>query len=182
MNDELELLKIIATRLKSARIEYMMTGSMAMALYSTPRMTRDIDIIIQLGMADVRKIIELFRNDFYIDEQSVRQAVIDRGIFNIIHNDSVIKVDFIVLKNEEYRIEEFSRRLVVDVDGVSICAVTPEDLVLSKLVWAKSSESDLQIRDVRQLLKASANINKDYIEKWSKMLGVYELLKKVASE
>ena len=63
MNEELELLKNIAAKLESVGIEYMITGSMAMAVYSTPRMTRDIDIIIQVSPVDVDKILSLFRDD-----------------------------------------------------------------------------------------------------------------------
>lgn len=179
MNEELELLKNIAAKLESVGIEYMMTGSMAMAFYSTPRMTRDIDIIIQVSPVDVDKILGLFRDDFYIDEESVRHAFLNRGMFNIIHNDSVIKVDFIIRKDEEYRIEEFSRKKKINIEGVSISVVAPEDLILSKLVWAKRSQSELQFRDVRQMMMALKELNNKYLEKWSKILGVDDLLGKV---
>jgi hypothetical protein len=176
MNEELELLKLIAVRLKSAGIEYMMTGSMAMAIYSTPRMTRDIDLIVQIGVIDIRKIVDLFKDDFFIDEAGVRQAVSNQGMFNIIHNDSIVKADFIVRKNEEYRIEEFSRKRSIDLEGVSISVVAPEDLIISKLIWARHSGSDFQIRDVRQLIMTLTDLDKKYIEKWSRRLGVYESL------
>ena len=179
MNEELELLKKIAARLESADIEYMVTGSMAMAFYSTPRMTRDIDVIIQVSRADANKIVNLFSDDFYIDEASVRQAVMNRGMFNVIHNDSVIKVDFIIRKDEEYRIEEFSRKRRIDIEGVSVWVVAPEDLILSKLIWAKRSQSELQFRDVRQMMMALRELNNKYLEKWSKILRVNDLLGKV---
>ena len=179
MNEEFELLKNIAAKLESAGIEYMMTGSMAMAFYSTPRMTRDIDIIIQVSPVDVDNILSLFRDDFYIDEESVRHAVLSRGMFNIIHNDSVIKVDLIVRKDEEYRIEEFSRKKKIPIEGVSISVVAPEDLILSKLVWAKRSQSELQFRDVRQMMIVVKKLNNKYLEKWSKILGIDDLLRKM---
>jgi predicted nucleotidyltransferase len=178
MSEEIELLKIVAARLDSAGIEYMMTGSMAMALYATPRMTRDIDIIIQISMQDASRITSLFETDFYIEKESILEAIRSRGMFNIIHNESVIKVDLIIRKQEEYRLEEFSRRTAVVIDGVKISVVTPEDLVLSKLVWAKQSESELQQRDVRQLLQSSSGMDAGYIQKWAKVLGVEDLLKK----
>ena len=178
MNEELELLKDVALRLKRAGIEYMITGSMAMAFYSTPRMTRDIDIIIQVSSGDAGKMVALFRDDFYIDEISVRQAVRDKGMFNIIHNKSVIKVDFIIRKNEEYRREEFSRRQAVNIEGLTVSVATPEDLILSKLVWVKLSGSELQFRDVRQMMTALGKIDSKYLERWSNILGVEDLLKK----
>ena len=171
------LLKDVVTRLEKANIEYMMTGSMALAFYSTPRMTRDIDIILQISYADVGKIVALFKEDFYIDENSVRQAVRDQSMFNIIHNESVLKVDFIIRKDEEYRIEEFLRKKKIDIEGSPVSIVSPEDLILSKLVWAKSSQSSLQLRDVKQMMLNIRKIDDEYLEKWSKMLGVEELLK-----
>jgi hypothetical protein len=178
MNEELNLLKDIALRLDSAGIEYMMTGSMAMAIYSTPRMTRDIDMIIKVCPVDVEKIISLFRADFYLDEDCIKLAVQEKGMFNIIHNESVIKVDFIICKDEEYRIVEFSRRHAVNIEGVPVSVVSVEDLILSKLIWSKRSGSELQFRDVRQMMMASKDIDSKYIECWSEILGVGDLLRK----
>jgi hypothetical protein len=178
MNEELELLKTVAARLESAGIEYMMSGSMAMAFYSTPRMTRDIDIIIQVSVKDAAMILGLFQSDFYIDQESVRHAIVNRGMFNIIHSDSVIKVDLIVRKNEEYRIEEFSRKRKMTIDGATVWVVAPEDLILSKLVWAKNSQSELQLRDVRRLLHAVTRLDRNYLDYWAKNLGVSDLLEK----
>lgn len=182
MNEELELIKEVASRLEQAGIGYMMTGSMAMAVYTTPRMTRDIDIVIQVTYEDTKKIVELFQNDFYIDETSVRQAVENRGMFNIIHNESVIKIDFIIRKDEEYRLEEFARRQTVEIEGQPISVVAPEDLILSKLVWARQSDSELQLGDVRQMLTALNDIDDDYLKNWSEKLGVAELLEKARED
>lgn len=176
MTDEIGILKEVVQRLDKAGIGYMMTGSMAMALYSTPRMTRDIDIIINVSFTDVEKLIALFQPDFYIDRSSVREALRLKGMFNIIHNDSIIKVDFIVRKDEEYRIVEFSRKIVIPIEGVQISVVSPEDLVLSKLVWAKGSGSELQLRDVRQIMLGLPDLDSDYLKKWSNVLGVEDLL------
>jgi hypothetical protein len=176
MNEELELLKDVALRLENAGFEYMMTGSMALAFYSTPRMTRDIDIILQLSYTDVGKIVVLFKEDFYIDENSVRQAVRDQSMFNIIHHESVLKVDFIIRKDEEYRKEEFLRKRKITIEGSQVSIVSPEDLILSKLVWAKTSQSALQLRDVKQMMLNNQKIDAAYLTKWSRALGVEELL------
>lgn len=176
MPEELDLIKEVAKRLDKAGIKYMLTGSMALSVYSTPRMTRDIDIIIKISASDVGKIVDLFRGDFYIDEPSVRQAVERRGMFNIIEHRSVIKVDFIVKKEGDFRDMEFSRRKQIDVEGTPVSIVAPEDLILSKLVWAKDSKSDLQLRDVREMLAEQTNLDKDYLDQWSEELGVKGLL------
>ena len=178
MDEQLEFMKMITSRLDSARIPYMLTGSMAMAVYSIPRMTRDIDLVVEITPTDVNKIYSLFSEDCYIDQDSIIQAVHEHGIFNIIHNEWVIKADFVIRGNEEFRREEFARRQKIVIDDVPISVVTAEDLILSKLVWSKQSSSDLQLRDVRQMLCTVSELNWQYMQKWATILKIDDLLYK----
>ncbi len=178
MDDQLEFVKLIASRLDSIGIPYMMTGSIAMAVYSIPRMTRDIDLVVELEAVDVEKIVSIFSEDCYIDRDSVRQAVDSRSMFNIIHNEWVIKADFIVRKNEEYRRKEFSRKQRIVIEEMTIFVVSVEDLILSKLVWGKELQSELQLADVRQMISTVLELDWEYMKKWAIGLGVDNLLKK----
>ena len=81
----------------------MLTGSMAMAIYAVPRMTRDIDLVIECELEDAETIAGLFAADCYVDLEEVRDAIKDRSLFSIIHSEWVIKADFIVRKDEDYR-------------------------------------------------------------------------------
>ena len=175
MSEQLDLLKQVAARLESAGIRYMVSGSTAMNFYAEPRMTRDIDIVVELSSGDASKVVALLGAEFYVDEDTVRDAIDTRSMFNAIHMERVIKVDFIVRKDDPYRVEELSRRRRVSFAGAEVWAASPEDLVLSKLVWAKESESELQLRDVRNLL-ASAGLDREYLETWAHRLDVVELL------
>lgn len=179
MSEELDVLKIVTERLNDADIPYMITGSIATNYYSIPRMTRDIDIVIELKDEDVAKIVALFENDFYIDEKMIKDSLKHEGLFNIIHNDKIIKIDFIIKKKNEYRDLEFSRKQKIEVDNVSMWLTSLEDMILSKLYWAKDSFSEIQLRDVANLINSSKNIDADYIEKWVKKLGLEEIYKKV---
>jgi hypothetical protein len=179
MEDEIKLLKEICGKLEDSGIEYMITGSIALAFYSTPRMTRDIDIIIKVLPSDLQKIISLFRDDFYISETAVKEALVNSSMFNVIHNETIMKIDFIVRKNNEYRIKEFSRRQKIALAGTLISVVSPEDLVLSKLDWAKQSKSEMQLRDVRNIFAMARNIDYDYIREWSQKLKLEEILQEV---
>lgn len=178
MDEQLEFVKLIAARLDSADIPYMLTGSVAMAIYSIPRMTRDIDLVVELTPASVDTIIALFSRDCYIDEHSIKQAVDTQGIFNIIHNTWVIKADFIIRKNEDYRKEEFARRRTVDIEGTSVYIVAADDLILSKLLWGKQGQSELQMSDVRHLVSTAAELDWKYIQKWAAALEIEDLLRK----
>jgi hypothetical protein len=157
----------------------MITGSMAANFYTVPRMTRDIDIVVELAEADLGSFIPLFEADFYLDPQTVRDAVKHQGMFKLIQNEYVVKIDFIVRKDSPYRPREFSRRRKVGVDGQSFYLVAPEDLILSKLEWAKDSRSEIQLLDVRNLLNSVKRLNRRYLTRWSKELGIEALYREV---
>jgi hypothetical protein len=84
-SEELQVLAIVTGRLDSAGLPYMLTGSMALNYYAVPRMTRDIDLVVELSEPAGDVLIELFRDDFYVDADAVREAIADRGSFNLIH-------------------------------------------------------------------------------------------------
>lgn len=181
MSDELDVLKSVTARLQAAGIPYMVTGSMAANFYAVPRMTRGIDLVIELSEPDEDRVMRLFQEDFYIDREMVRQAVRERTMFNMIHNALVVKVGCVVRKDTAYRREEFARRRAVSLDGQALCIVSPEDLILSKLEWAKDSRSQMQFDDVRNLLRSVANLDTAYLARWAERLGLSPLYREVTS-
>ena len=98
-------------------------------------------------------------------------------MFNLIHNDAVIKVDCVVLKTEAYRQEEFARRRQINVGDFETWIVSREDLILSKLIWARDSKSEMQLRDVGNLL--SADCDMEYLRSRAGALEVDELLQEL---
>lgn len=176
MNDQLEFLHLIVSRLDEAGIPYMLTGSMAMSLYSQPRMTRDIDIVVECHDTRPEDWVRLFAADCYVSAEAIKEALSRRGMFNIIHLEGVAKADFIVRRPEEYRQVEFERRLRKRVDGQEIHVVSPEDLVLSKLLWWKESDSAVQKSDLILLLESANTLDMTYIGFWAARLGVAERL------
>ena len=175
MSDEIEVLKLVAGRLDSANIEYMVTGSLAMSAYAVPRMTRDIDLVVALEPSDARRFCLLLGDEFDCQPETVRVAIERRALFNLIHTLRIVKVDFVVRKDSPYRLEEFSRRRVLEIDGQSIWVVSPEDLVLSKLLWAQGRDSPVQRTDVANLI-ASTPLDWPYIEEWAAKLGLRQAL------
>jgi hypothetical protein len=173
--NEQEVLKIVIQRLESAGMPYMVTGSIAANFYTVPRMTRDIDIIIEVGEEKIEKLFSLFSNDFYIDRDVVKHALQSKGMFNIIHREGVVKVDFIIRKDTEYRRVEFERRRTVEFEGSRVLVASPEDLILSKLDWANDSQSEMQIRDVKNLLQTVPDLDRRYIQKWVAKLGLQKI-------
>ncbi|HMH54247.1 MAG TPA: hypothetical protein VK548_28695 [Candidatus Acidoferrum sp.] len=175
MSEELEVLKIVAERLRGAGIAYMVTGSVAMNHYAVPRMTRDIDLVVELSAPDVDRVCRLFEDDFYVDHQAVHHAVEIPAAFNMIHTALVVKVDIVVRKETEYRRTEFARRRRLTVEGQELFVVAPEDLILSKLEWARESRSAVQLADVRNLAESVTDLDRQYLAQWMERLGLAAL-------
>jgi len=181
VSEELDVLQLVAQRLDAAGIPYMVSGSMAMNYYAEPRMTRDIDIVIELTPPDIDRFTDLFAPDFYCEADAIRDAVARRGMFNVIHLGLVLKVDFIVRKDLPYRRTEFERRRPIELEGTTLWLVSAEDLLLSKLHWAKDSHSALQLGDARNLIASLPTLDWTYIEHWAEQLSVSNLLAEVRS-
>jgi len=154
----------------------MVSGSIAMNFYAQPRMTRDIDIIVELTPSAARRLPALFSPDFYVDSDDVNEAARDHGMFNIIHNTSIVKVDFIVRKEDLYRKTEFERRRTASIEGASINIVSPEDLLLSKLRWARDGDSGMQLKDARNIVQSREDLDWPYLEQWAGELEIKDLL------
>ncbi len=168
--DEIDVLRDVIGRLDRAGVAYMLTGSMAMNFYTEPRMTRDIDIVAELGASEAERIIKLFRPEYYVPDDTVREAVNDQTMFNLIHTESVMKVDFMVRKHDEYRRVEFERRVQERISDFPVFLVSKEDLIISKLVWARNSRSGVQKRDIQRLL--ASGYDQNHLERWLQKLDL----------
>ena len=180
MSEELEVLKIVTQRLKEADINYMISGSIAANYYTIPRMTRDIDVVIELKQADIDKFVGLFEGDFFVDREMVANEVYREGMFNLIHNRYVIKIDFIIKKSSAYQNAAFSHRRQVLIEQSPIWFVSAEDLVISKLLWAKDSHSEMQLKDVRNLMETVNDLDLKYVGNWVRELGLEQIYKEAA--
>lgn len=172
--NEIDVIRDVSRKLEEAGIPYMLTGSMAMNYFAQPRMTRDIDLVVALAARDVESIIRLFGTDYYVSGESVRESVAHESMFNLIHLESMIKVDCIVRKSSEFRRTEFERRQKITLLDFTTWIVSKEDLIISKLFWAKDSHSEVQLRDVKNLL--ATGFDESYLKRWTVDLGLDRLL------
>jgi Nucleotidyltransferase of unknown function (DUF6036) len=150
-------------------IPYMLSGSVAMSIYTLPRNTKDFDFVVHLKAGDGSVLAAYFKEGYYCDEDSVNEAILHKGMFNIIDYKSGYKADFIVLKNETYRQEEFQRRKQVDFMNMKIYVVSAEDLLISKIIWIQQLQSDIQKEDIREIGKATG-LDWPYINHWISLL------------
>lgn len=173
----LELLEEVCLKLEEVNIPYMLSGSLAMNVYTVPRMTRDVDIVINLKLDDIDRFSDLFKDGFYIYEEGIKTEIQRQGMFNVIDYKSGEKVDFIIRKNTEFHIHEFKQRKRTNVFGFRAWVVSAEDLIISKLKWIQDLESETQKRDIENLLNIP-EIDQDYVKNWcSKLdLNTYNLI------
>ena len=177
MQSEIDILRDVSEKLSSEGIAYMLTGSVAMSYYAQPRMTRDIDIVVALQKEDSEKIARLFESEYYVSREAVVEAIRRRSMFNIIHFKSVIKVDFIVLRGAAFDQEEFRRRRELQLGDFKTVVISREDLILAKLLWARDSESEMHLKDVRNLVGPGCDV--EYLNGWAGRLNVRKALEAV---
>jgi len=171
-----DVLKDCTERLERLGISYMLTGSMALVHYAMPRTTADIDIVIEITMDDVKKFIEEFEPDYYVPHGRIKDAIFSNRMFNILNQKTLIKVDCVVRKTDEFQRQAFSRKRRVNYAGdFEVWIISREDLILSKLNWAKNTRSEMQMRDVANILRNG--YDETYVETWARTLGVEDLLK-----
>ncbi|MDM7921920.1 MAG: nucleotidyltransferase [Pyrinomonadaceae bacterium] len=156
-NEMVATLKDVTTRLGELGIEYMVTGAFAMSGHTTGRMTLDIDVVIEIKAGDAGRFEEKFAEDYYVDAISIRRAVNRGAMFNIINNETLVKIDCIIKKDSTLETEKFARRKRSQIGGVEFWVISKEDLIVSKLEWARGTHSELQFRDIRNLIESGAD-------------------------
>ena len=169
-----EVFRRISEVLDAAGVPYMLTGSFASSYYGVLRSTHDIDIVIASSVQQVNQLVQcLQKTDYYADLQAALDAHREQSMFNAIDNQTGWKIDFIFCKSSAYAREAFQRRKGVQFQHAKMFVASPEDVVVSKLEWAKMGQSARQIEDVAAVLKKqNTTLDHPYIEKWVKELGL----------
>jgi hypothetical protein len=170
-----ELLAAITRVLEAADVPYMLTGSWASSVYGEPRSTHDVDLVIDVWLDAVQALRAAFdSSDYAFDDVAAANAVRTRGMFQLWHHASGASVDFWVCADEPFAVASLERRRRLDVLGVPLYVIAPEDLVVQKLRWADmSGGSEKQMNDVRGVLDVQAgSLDVGHIDRWANELGI----------
>ncbi|MBK8981321.1 MAG: nucleotidyltransferase [Ignavibacteria bacterium] len=177
MTEEIESLKRVVEGLEIGGFEYMLTGSIAMSFYYTPRMTRDADFAVKFSAEDSGKFVNLFSEEFFLDKCKVREFSEKNLIFNMFDKKIFFKIDFIIKRNDDYENLKFERKNKLRIDGLEIYVISIEDLIISKLIWAKDSQSETQLNDIRNLMKNKIDLQ--YLNNQISNLNLKEIYNKI---
>jgi len=163
-------------------IPYLLGGAFASSAQGSARATLDADLVSDLRPEHVAPFVADLRDAFYLDPDTVRSAVLNRGSFNLINLQTMFKVDVFVHKGRPFDRAQFERRratqLSVDPPRTAYLS-SPEDTVLAKLVWYRLGDevSDRQWRDILSVLRVQAGrLDVPYLRRWAEELAVSDLL------
>lgn len=177
--EETELLKKVAKVLEGLDIPYIVTGGVAVTVWGRPRFTADIDIVVEISLSrsqDLLRSLKKIDKKIYISEAAVNQAVLGKGEFNLIHPDG-LKVDFWILEDDAYDRSRIKRGITKKVWGRNITFISPEDLILSKLIWYEKGRSTRQLEDIESIIAIQKKLDWKYIKRWAKIHATDRFLK-----
>ena len=180
--EQLDALLAVAAAIERLDVPFFIAGSFASNAYGFYRATADADLVADLKIRHVEPLVAALSGRFYIAEEAVRQAVMNRGSFNVIDLNTSMKVDIFAMKREMFQIEEMQRRVrrALTPDGANeTWLATPEDTILAKLDWYRlgGGVSDRQWGDVLGVMKVQAeNLDLAYLRRWADELRLRDLL------
>jgi hypothetical protein len=183
-----ELLKLVGKQLEAAGIEYMVSGAIASSLQGEPRATHDIDIVVAVRASPAEaaaRFKALFPEpEFYLDEHAAREAIEQRGMFNLIDTREGDKVDFWLLTEDSFDQARFARRYVESFEGARLPFSRPEDTILMKLRWAAMlGGSEKQFTDAVRVYEVQhGQLDESYLDRWARALDIVASMTRLRAE
>jgi hypothetical protein len=176
--EQAQLLKQTVELLERMGIAYMVVGSFASMAYGEPRLTQDIDIVIEPTPSELDQLCKAFDPDqFYVSREAAFDALRHRSQFNVIHPASGNKIDFMIAHTDQWGQEQLAHRRRIQISpGQDGIAASPEDVILSKMLYYQEGGSEKHLRDITGILKVSGDeVDRTYITKWAAELGVSDV-------
>lgn len=169
--------------LDQLNIPYIVTGALAVSFYGLPRTTHDIDLVIELKQEHVAPLVKAFSKDFYISSKAVQEAISRSSVFNVIDPQSGLKIDFWIARPEALDRERFHRRRQEFLFNRLLWLLSPEDVILSKLLWYEESKLDKHFVDAKgvwEMMRGS--LDTSYLQDWAAKLSVADSLVRLQEE
>jgi len=172
-----ELLVIISDNFEKLKIPYFITGSIASMTYGEPRFTNDIDMVADIKDWDIPGLLHYFpEEDYYLDGESIDQAIKAKTQFNIIHLSSGLKIDVMVKRNAFFDNSRFSRIKRLKLEEKEINFASPEDVIIKKMEFYKMGGSEKHLRDITGIMKIyKGKIDFQYLNHWISIFNLFEI-------
>ena len=173
----------IASVLNRLKIDYIITGGIAVSVWGNPRHTADVDIVVEIdSVKSIQDLIKDLKKIFpksYPDVEMAIDAFRRKSEFNIIESGYGLKADFFISDKSEYKMSEIKRGRQRKIDNKIIRFISPEDLIISKLIWFKESQSTRQLEDISSVMDVQKKLDRTYLNKWIEKLDLQEEWQKI---
>lgn len=182
--DIIEVTLAVAALFDALKIDYYIGGSLASSAFGLARATMDVDLAAGIMAEHIPRIVDEFEKSFYIDREAVERAIREKSSFNMIHLDSMFKIDVFIPPDHPFERQVFARkssRAVTEDGSKTLFFASREDIILRKLVWYQSGGriSERQWSDVLGVIMVQGDsIDQSYLAVWAGQLGVADLLEK----
>lgn len=176
--EQSELLRLLVETFERLGIEYQLTGSQATIAHGEPRFTNDIDVVVDLRLKQMDVFAASFpAPEFYLSIEAMREAIRQRQQFNIIHPASGLKIDVIILPDNDSARSQWQRSVRLPVaGGYEADFISPEDVILRKMEYYAEGGSEKHLRDIAGVLKIQADkIDRAYLAEWATKLAVADI-------
>jgi len=180
----LSALQPVVHVLEKFSIPYYIGGSIASSIYGMARATMDIDIVADVKLHHISSLQQELEKTYYIDQEMIKNAIHNSSSFNLIHLETVVKIDVFIFQDIPYQRSALDRKIkdTLEEDNIKteFYFSSPEDIIISKLSWYElgGKVSERQWLDVLGVIKIQGDsLDKNYLQVWTKKLGIFELLK-----
>lgn len=187
-NEPIEVTIQVTGVFEKLGIPYLIGGSLASTLYGMIRTTQDSDIVADMRPKHLKPFVQALENDFYVDEEMIADSIQSKSRFNIIHRESMFKVDVFIPQERPFLQSQLARvqRQSFDFETkVSANFCSPEDTILAKMEWYRMGGeiSERQWRDILGILKTRTGmLDFAYLKKWAGELDIGDLLERAIEE
>lgn len=187
--DIIDAIRPVIKAFERMGVLYYIGGSVASSAYGMARATLDVDMVSELKNEHANPLAEMLKSEYYIDKEMIMDAIKSKSYFNIIHLETMFKIDIFLKKNNPYSEEVFKRKRKENLDEEKVDAeffiASSEDIILNKLDWfLRGGEiSERQWNDILGVMKVQGDLlDREYLYYWAEELGVRELLDKAFKE
>jgi hypothetical protein len=183
-SEALAVTLLVTDVLDKLDIPYVIGGSVASIVHGMMRTTMDVDIVANIDLQHVPTFVASLQDEFYFDEDTIRRAIRRRSSFNLIHFETMFKVDIFLPKERAFDKQQLARRVAEPVGAETeqqVWVLSAEDVILAKLDWFRlgGEVSERQWRDVLGIVKTQQNdLDRAYLRRWARSLQVLDLLER----
>jgi len=179
--NQTEIFGFVIEVLGKLKINYMIVGSVASTVYGKPRLTYDMDILIDLKENQIEELAGSFDSDWYADAEMIKEAIAKNMPFNFIHAPTALKIDFFPAESGEYEKAQFLNKTEKQFDEKqSAYFSSAEDVIVKKLDYYMDGKSEKHLEDIKGMLGARREkLNFKYIDYWSQKKGSFDVWKKI---